>query len=268
MLDRERGELRVLRPESDFDNRRANPAHQNGAAAQAVREFAARGDEIHEPVSRGRQRKSAHAAKKDWVDFVTVFLTLAAAGGAITAAVFTGWLATTADEGLRAGNRAYVHSTNFQFVHYGVKNDSGRTQWTVAPLIENTGNTGTRGMQMSTVVTTDRAADFNTLANAPFSPALILPKGEMTGATFSADGAGLDRLRGGGLATMGVIRYADIFGDHHLVEFCHRAQFAPIDWEGVPIGQPLRIRGVACEAHNCEDNECGADWRVRANGTK
>ena len=63
---------------------------------------------------------------------------------------------------------------------------------------------------------------------------------------------------------MGIIKYADIFGDLHLVEFCHRAQFGAIDWEGAPAGQPLRIRGLACEAHNCEDNECGADWRARA----
>src|SRR5262249_3464828 len=59
------------------------------------------------------------------------------------------------------------------------------------------------------------------------------PKSEMTGAVFSMDGRGLDLLRGGGLITMGIIKYADIFGDLHLVEFCHRAQFGPIDWEGV-----------------------------------
>jgi hypothetical protein len=86
----------------------------------------------------------------------------------------------------------------------------------------------------------------------------------MTGAVFSMDGRGLDLLRGGGLIAMGIITYADIFGDLHLVEFCHRAQFGPIDWEGVPAGQPLRIRGIACETHNCEDNECGSDWQARA----
>jgi hypothetical protein len=99
---------------------------------------------------------------------------------------------------------------------------------------------------------------------AAFSPALILPKSELTGAVFSMDGPGLDLLRGGGLLTMGIIKYADIFGDLHLVEFCHRAQFGAIDWEGAPAGQPLRIRGIACETHNCEDNECGPDWHARA----
>ena len=200
--------------------------------------------------------KAAGRPHKHWLDYATAFLTLAAAGGAITAAVFTGWQAVSADQGMRAGNRAYVHSTNFRFVHYGAKNESGRTQWTVSPLIENTGNTGTRGMLMNSLVSSAGDADFDSLEQAVFAPALVLPKSEMTGAVFSMDGRGLDQLRGGGLITMGIAKYADVFGDLHLVEFCHRAQFGAIDWEGVPAGQPLRIRGIACETHNCEDNEC------------
>jgi len=208
--------------------------------------------------------KATGGPRKHWLDYATAFLTLAAAGGAITAAVFTGWQATTADQGLRDSNRAYVHSTNFRFVHYGAKNGSGRTQWSISPLIENTGNTGTRGMLMNSMIGTAGDADFDSLEKTPFAPALILPKSEVTGAVVSMDGPGLDLLRSGGLIAMGIIKYADIFGDLHLVEFCHRAQFGPIDWEGTPTGQPLRIRGIACDTHNCEDNECGADWQGRA----
>jgi len=166
--------------------------------------------------------------------------------------------------GLAGQHRAYVHSTNFRFVHYGAKNENGRTQWTVSPVIDNTGNTGTREMLMSSIISATGEADLDALEKADFAPALILPKSEMTGAVASMDGLALDLLRGGGLITMGIIKYADIFGDLHLVEFCHRAQFGAIDWEGAPAGQPLRIRGLACEAHNCEDNECGADWHARA----
>src|SRR5262244_2883000 len=211
-----------------------------------------------------RPRSGTTGREKHWLDYATAFLTLAAAGGAITAAVFTGWQATTADQGLRDSNRAYVHSTNFRFVHYGAKNENGRTQWLVSPLIENTGSTGTRGMLMNTMISSAGEADFASLEKGAFTRALILPKSEMTGAVVSMDGRGLDLLRGGGLITMGIIEYADIFGDRHLVEFCHRAQFGPIDWEGVPAGQSLRIRGIACETHNCEDNECGPDWHARA----
>jgi hypothetical protein len=250
-----------LGQQSESADNRSNTAGQNGAIVnQTVRPSSAgESDGAETPAT-----KATSEAKKHWLDYATAFLTLAAAGGAITAAVFTGWQAVTADQGLRDSNRAYVHSTNFRFVHYGAKNESGRTQWSVSPLIENTGSTGTRGMLMNTIISSAGEPDFESLEKAAFSRALILPKSEMTGAVFSMDGRGLDLLRGGGLITMGIITYADIFGDLHLVEFCHRAQFGPIDWEGVPAGQPLRIRGIACETHNCEDNECGPDWRARA----
>jgi hypothetical protein len=218
----------------------------------------------HQPQSSAPTNKATGRPRKHWLDYATALLTLAAAGGAITAAIFTGWQAVTADQGMRAGNRAYVHSTNFRFVHYGAKNESGRTQWSVAPLIENTGNTGTREMLITSVIGAAGGADFDSLEKAVFAPALILPKSEMTGAVFSMDGRGLDQLRGAGLIALGIVKYADVFGALHLVEFCQRAEFGPIDWEGVPAGQPLRIRGIACETHNCEDNECGADWQARA----
>src|SRR5262252_8067923 len=257
------GGFRVLSQQSESADNRPDTAGQNGVIAnQAARPSSAgERDGAETPATRD---KATSGERKHWLDYATAFLTLAAAGGAITAAVFTGWQATTADQGLRDSNRAYVHSTNFRFVHYGAKNENGRTQWLVSPLIENTGSTGTRGMLMDTMISSAGEADFASLEKSAFSPALILPKSELTGAVVSMDGRGLDLLRGGGLITIGIIEYADIFGDIHLVEFCHRAQFGPIDWEGVPAGQPLRIRGVACETHNCEDNECGPDWHARA----
>src|SRR5260370_25890294 len=78
------------------------------------------------------------------------------------------------------------------------------------------------------------------------------------------EGGARDRLRGGGRRAMGICTSADFFGAPPAVEFCPRAKSGPMDWEGVPAGQPLRIRGIACETHNCEDNECGPDWRARA----
>ncbi len=262
------GGFRVLSQQSESADNRPNTAGQNGAIVnQAARRSNAgersAGETLGAETSATRD-KATSGARKHWLDYATAFLTLAAAGGAITAAVFTGWQATTADQGLRASNRAYVHSTNFRFIHYGAKNASGRTQWSISPLIDNTGNTGTRGMLMHSIISSAGDADFDSLEKAAFSPALMLPKSELTGAVFSMDGPGLDLLRGGGLLTMGIIKYADIFGDLHLVEFCHRAQFGAIDWEGAPAGQPLRIRGIACETHNCEDNECGPDWHARA----
>src|SRR5262249_6222619 len=143
-------------------------------------------------------------------------------------------------------------------------NESGRTQWSISPLIENTGNTGTRGMLMNSIITSAGEPDFESLEKAAFSPALILPKSEMNGAVFSMDARGLDLLRGGGLIAMGIITSAVFSGATRVVEFCTGAHLAASVWEGAPAGQPLRIRGIACETHNCEDNECGADWHARA----
>src|SRR5262245_34297602 len=205
------GGFRVLSQQSESANNRPDIAGQNGAIVhQSARLFSA--GERHAAETPATGDKATSGERKHWLDYATAFLTLAAAGGAITAAVFTGWQATTADQGLRDSNRAYVHSTNFRFVHYGAKNESGRTQWSISPLIENTGTTGTRGMLMSSIISSADEPDFDSLEKTPFSPGLILPKSEMTGAVVSMDGRGLDVLRGGGLIVMGIITLVHIFG--------------------------------------------------------
>jgi hypothetical protein len=122
MLEHTRG-VRVLSRQSESANNRPNTAGQNGAIADQAGSSAGEGHAAEAPAPRDKS-----GARKHWLDYATAFLTLAAAGGAITAAVFTGWQATTADQGLRDSNRAYVHSTSFRFVHYRAKNGSGRTQ--------------------------------------------------------------------------------------------------------------------------------------------
>jgi hypothetical protein len=258
-----RGGFCVLSEQSESASSRLDTAEKTGAVVGEAGRSSGGGERVAAEMT-AAGHKPASGPRRHWLDYASAFLTLAAAGGAITAAIFTGWQAVTADQGMRASNRAYVHSTNFRFIHYGAKNEKGRTEWSVSPIIDNTGNTGTREMLMTSIIRAADKPDFDALEKAEFAPALILPKSEMTGAVASMDGGALDLLRGGGLIAMGIVKYADIFGDLHLVEFCHRAQFGAVDWEGAPAGQPLRIRGLACEAHNCEDNECGTDWRARA----
>src|SRR5215472_3740572 len=116
------GGFRVLSQQSESANNRPDIAGQNGAIVdQSARLFSA--GERHAAETPATGDKATSGERKHWLDYATAFLTLAAAGGAITAAVFTGWQATTADQGLRDSNRAYVHSTNFRFVHYGAKNE-------------------------------------------------------------------------------------------------------------------------------------------------
>jgi hypothetical protein len=172
--------------------------------------------------------------------FWLLFCTLLATSGA---AFFTGQQWITADQTMRIGNRAYVYSTHFRFIHYGYKPNGTDLQWIVAPLIENAGNTGTHRMMIK-ILTIVGPINFGALDQRKFTPAVLLPKSDMTAGE------------------------TDVFGNPHLEEFCHRAQFGDMDWNGLPAGQPLRIPGIACDNHNCADEHCGPDWRERATGKK
>jgi hypothetical protein len=67
---------------------------------------------------------------------------------------------------------------------------------------------------------------------------------------------------------MGVIAYEDMFGIQHLTEFCYWGQYPYVDWENCPAGQPLTPMSSRCDTHNCEDDECGTDWRGRVERLK
>ena len=220
------------------------------------------------PVTEPKAKKyCSSAAKKEGTlrdpMFWLLFCTLLATSGA---AFFTGRQWITADQTMRIGNRAYVYSTNFRFIHYGYKPNGKDVQWIVAPLIENTGNTGTHRMMIK-VATVVGPIDFGALNQREFTPAVLLPKSDMTAGEIAIEGPKLREYMGQ-LAGIGILRYADVFGDPHLEEFCHRALFDDIDWNGWPAGRPLRVRGIACDNHNCADEHCGSDWRERATGKK
>jgi hypothetical protein len=195
-----------------------------------------------------------------WLLFFTLLATSAAAYF-----TFQQWI--TLDETMRIGNRAYVYSTHFRFINYGYKPNGTDVQWIVAPLIENTGNTGTHRMMIKTG-TVIGPVNFRALDQREFTPAVLPPKADMMAGMIAIEGPKLNEYRMGQLAGIGIIRYLDVFGYPHLEEFCHRAQFADIDWNSWPAGQPLRVHGVACDDHNCDDEHCGPDWRERAMGKK
>jgi hypothetical protein len=196
--------------------------------------------------------------------FWLLFCTFIATTGA---AYFTGQLWNTTDQTMRFGNRAYVYSTHFRFIHYGYKPNGTDVQWIVGPLIENAGNTGTHRMMIN-VATVIGSIDFGGLNHREFVPAVLLPRSDMTAGEITIEGPKLSEYRAGQLGGIGIIRYFDVFGDPHLEEFCHHAQYGDMDWNGWPAGQPRRVRGVACKNHNCADEHCGPDWRERATAKK
>jgi hypothetical protein len=210
--------------------------------------------------SRGANDKVFFRDAMFWLVLFTLFATSAAAYF-----TFQQWI--TLDLTMQIGNRAYVYSTHFRFIHYGYKLNGTDVQWIVAPLIENAGNTGTHRMMIKTE-TVIGPVDFGVLDQREFTPALLPPKADMTAGVIAIEGPKLSEYKTGQLTGIGIIRYLDVFGYPHLEEFCHRAQFVGIDWNGWPAGQPLRIPGIACDDHNCDDEHCGPHWRERATGKK
>src|SRR5262245_54277850 len=140
--------------------------------------------------------------------FWLVLFTLVATSAA---AYFTFQQWITLDLTMRIGNRAYVYSTHFQFIHYGYKPNGTDVQWIVAPLIENTGNTGTHRMMIKTE-TVIGPVDFGVLDRREFTPAVLPPRADMTAGVIAIQGPKLSEYKTGQLAGIGIIRYLDVFG--------------------------------------------------------
>src|SRR5438552_186071 len=88
--DTKEGNFRVPNQKPGATNDHANAASQNEASAgRAARGSAANGGEIYAAETNAKTGKASSGPKRHWLDYATAFLTLAAAGGAITAAVFT-----------------------------------------------------------------------------------------------------------------------------------------------------------------------------------
>src|SRR5215475_15950082 len=133
--------------------------------------------------------------------FWLLFCTLLATAGA---AFFTGQQWITLDLTMRIGNRAYVYSTHFQFIHYGYKPNGTDVQWIVAPLIENAGNTGTHRMMIK-IGTVIGPIVFGALDHREFTPAVLLPKSDMTTGEIAVEGPKLNEYRMGQLAGIGIM---------------------------------------------------------------
>ncbi|MBV9966597.1 MAG: hypothetical protein JO008_12975, partial [Alphaproteobacteria bacterium] len=133
---------------------------------------------------------------------------------AVTAAIATGFAAwytsqqwVTADISLRASNRAYINSNSLRLVTHGAKSDDGHLKWIVAPLIENTGNTGTHQMRLRSETTVGDKPIFDWSAGRDvFSPYTILPKSEDVGGVIVLNG---DQIKVTHLWGTGIIRYDD-----------------------------------------------------------
>jgi hypothetical protein len=193
-------------------------------------------------------------------------MTWVATIAAVVAALFAGLQAYVSRDEESTSERAYVDASNFQIVTYGGKDAAGNRKWQLATLITNTGNTSTRRMMVHGVtgVGGDPETSFDwAVSKDQFSPYVLLPKEEKAVGLLFLDAKNAQDAEHS-ISGAGIIRYEDIFGGIHLTEYCVRGQYDYIDWQNYPAGEPIRGRLYRCSTHNCEDDECGRDWRERA----
>jgi hypothetical protein len=224
-------------------------------------------------------RSTASNDKKHWLEYAAIGLAAVAIIVSATTAGFGFWQAWIARDAEIISNRAIVISDAIKFTSYGSPGDKERW-WDIAPAIENVGNTPTKNLKYSSIIAmcpgtltqlNDVAMNegMNWRNPQDIATSLIGPKSEVTGATIQVNDVKI--ICPIAVVSRGVISYDDIFHYRHFIEFCDFIRsftYKNIGFDTYPAGQPIRIQGQQCPKHNCEDEECGADWRTRAEAMK
>ncbi|NPU12002.1 hypothetical protein HL666_14615 [Bradyrhizobium sp. 83002] len=238
---------------------------------------------IHHPEAE-REAGKPESGKKHWLDYAVGAFSFVAAIGGIAATVGVGvayfqWGAMIESnrlnrEGYSAQTSAFVFANSMQFVTYGAKVDDPNEspRWVISTVLENVGNTPTRHMRSSfdfvwgPAPVSAETFESRDPYKLPFGTGLIGPKSETATGLLILGPTNLTPLqkRQTHVGGIGVIKYQDIFGAPHLTEYCFTALVPPIDFTNFPIGQPIRVKGAFCERHNCADEDCGPDWKQRA----
>ena len=232
---------------------------------------------IAEEIQKYRQDTYSNEYDKRYRDVITI-------GGIGLYTILTGIIAGfawyqswIAKESEVAANRAYISSAAFQMINYGGKapTRTNHIAWYLAPIIENTGNTSTRFLKLKSVIDgIGRGWSFeSTTTLNPAKDNVLSPHSFIIGPAYGFTGESINSIRNMGVISSGIARYSDIYVYPHYFEYCYAFVFNNIvDWEGYPPGQAIRIPGITfvdkCATHNCEDDECGPDWRERANAMK
>ena len=241
--------------------------------------------EDDQPAANGN-RQRAQANSKHWLEYAIFVFVIATAIATGAAAYYTRQQWLTAVDTEIVSNRAIVLSNSINLITYGGcigasgAPDQQHRCWLIAPLLENVGNSPTVGLQYTTSIgpasnlspeNMDKAIAWRKTPKSDWFRNIIGPKGSITGATVIFGAEVLQNSSVSQIAiTLGLVRYRDTFGYPHLMEFCDYIRPQPADFSNYPVGQALHAQGFACRdrggqsLHNCQDGECGADWKQRA----
>lgn len=225
---------------------------------------------IETPVT-PKHENQANERKNGWQHVRAYFqeqaIAIIALAVSAVAAGYTYKQANIADKSMGLQNRAYITSTAFELVNYGVK-INGHLQWTLGTVFENTGNTSPRNLQILGGVSAGIGPGWNfdyIAKRFPFNQFVITPHSMIVGNRAAFVGP---LPQNGDMIAAGVIKYRDIVGAPHLVEYCLTPVAILIDYDNYPSASPIRVSGAVsnplCAKHNCEDEDCGPDWEKRA----
>src|ERR1700722_374131 len=237
-------------------------------------------DQNPKPAAVSQEPGRAQAANEPLS--VKVFALIAAIGG-FAAAIFSGLQWHVASDTEVVSNRAIVISNSVNFITYGASlDDPKHRSWLISPIMENVGNTPTVNLQYMTGLalggnnpnaeTLGKMISWRHPSVTRWIRALIGPKASITGARIMAGAEVLQKSTTIPQIAFGVglVRYWDTFQAPHLLEFCNFIRPFPADFSNYPVGQPIQAHGDACRSadgetlHNCQDDECGGDWKQRA----
>lgn len=229
----------------------------------------------HNAVPSQTTKDGGTASKNDkkTLEYTAIIFAGFGALASAAAAGFSGWQAWIARDTEIIQNRAIVISNHLRFVSYQEPSKADRIWW-IYPVIENAGNTPTKGLRFVTSVGVcagapptgnnkeDPVIKLRSMPEQSYQIGLIGPKSDINGITFKLSDVKIECPVA--FIAAGIVKYADIFGYPHLAEFCNYLSSGATDFSNYPSGQPVRLNTVACRHNNCTDEECGPDWRTRA----
>ena len=206
-------------------------------------------------------------------DRILLILTaMTALGGVIAsiASIFQTYIARDAEI---VSNRAFLLSNSVRIMVFGDTEDPKR-HWRISPIIENTGNTQTANFRVSIYVGfcghpelskahADNLFDHLQTKKSIEAHGIIGPKSDTDPYYIEFDNALIECPTV--IDSLGIIKYKDIFGRHHITEYCNSILYRQLnEFKLIPRNQYVKIQATPCTSHNCADEECGKNWEERA----
>lgn len=214
-------------------------------------------DNMTKQIQSANEQQTAQENKKNTREWTLIIVT----GAVVATAILQWWIFKRQ---LEIGNAAAISFTGMTLENFGGVGPSGDAYWFFIPHIENSGNTATQNLILAMyfdlaegMPKDDHAWDrsqrnFTTIQNTSIGPHVSIP-----GYSVQVNGVFLSQMAANLSSAyfMGDATYNDIFGAHHITQWCIQA-IIPIRDYSHGTTRKLFVGTSQCPAHNCIDEEC------------